>query len=151
MLLKEKLFEDMKLAQKAGDKLGLSVLRMVRASIKNKEIEIGGELDDENVINVIASAIKQRKDSNEQFLKADRQDLADKEKSEINILLKYMPEQVDEDEIRQKTTDIIAELGACSIKDMGKVMKALMSDFKGRADGPTINKVVKDLLTGQTQ
>ncbi len=146
MPIKERLMEDMKDAMKKGEQIKLSAIRMVRAGIKNKEIELGKELSDEDVIAVINSAIKQRKDSYAQFLNAKRTDLADKEKKEIEILSVYLPEQLGEEDIKKIVREVISETGASAAKDMGKVMKALMPKLKGKADGSLINKIVKEML-----
>jgi len=146
MHLKERLIEDMKDSMKKGEQIKLSAIRMVRAGIKNKEIEIGRELKDEDVVGVISSAIKQRKDSYAQFLNANRMDLAEKEKKEIEVLSIYLPEQMGEDEIKKRIREIISETGATTSKDIGRVMKILMPELKGKADGNTVNKIAKEML-----
>lgn len=146
MQLKEKLMEDMKDSMKKGEQIKLSAIRMVRAGIKNKEIELGRELKDEDVVGVISSAIKQRKDSYAQFLNANRMDLADKEKKEIEVLSIYLPEQMGEDEIKKRIREIISETGATTSKDIGRVMKILMPELKGKADGNLVNKIARDML-----
>ncbi|MFH1994513.1 MAG: GatB/YqeY domain-containing protein [Nitrospinota bacterium] len=146
MSLKDRLTEDMKQAQRNKDVLALNVLRMVRASIKNKEIDNRGELDDAGVTAVIANAIKQRKDSKEQFLQGGRKDLAENEGLEIEILMHYLPEQVSEERIIERAGEIVAETGASSAKDIGKVVKPLLAEFKGKADGSLINKIARDIL-----
>ncbi|MBI3600671.1 MAG: GatB/YqeY domain-containing protein [Nitrospinae bacterium] len=146
MPLKERLMEDMKDAMKKGEQIKLSAIRMVRAGIKNKEIEFGRELRDEDVIAVINSAIKQRKDSYTQFLNAKRMDLADKEKKEIEILSVYLPEQLGEEDIKKMVREVISETGASTSRDMGRVMKALMPGLKGKADGSLVNKIVREML-----
>ncbi len=146
MHLKERLIEDMKDSMKKGEQIKLSAIRMVRAGIKNKEIEIGRELKDEDVVGVISSAIKQRKDSYAQFLNANRMDLAEKEKKEIEVLSIYLPEQMGEDEIKKRIREIISETGATTSKDIGKVMKILMPELKGKADGNLVNKIAREML-----
>ncbi len=146
MSLKDRLTEDMKQAQRNKDVLALNVLRMVRASIKNKEIDNRNELDDTEVIAVISNAIKQRKDSKEQFLQGGRKDLAESEGLEIELLMRYMPEQVSEERIITRAREIAAETGASSAKDIGKIMKPLLAEFKGKADGSLINKIARDIL-----
>ncbi|MBI4378189.1 MAG: GatB/YqeY domain-containing protein [Nitrospinae bacterium] len=146
MLLKDRLMEEMKDAMKKREQIKLSAIRMVRAGIKNREIELGRELNDEDVIGVIKSAIRQRKDSYTQFLNANRLDLADKEKNEIDILSVYLPGQMSEDDIKKRVKEVISEVGASTSKDMGKVMKLLMPELKGKADGDLINKIVKESL-----
>lgn len=147
MLLKERLMEDMKDAMKKGEQIKLSAIRMVRAGIKNKEIELIRELKDEDVIDVIKTAIKQRKDSFAQFLSGKRMDLAEREKKEIEILSVYLPEQMGEEDIRKRVREVILEIGASTSRDMGKVMKLIMPELKGRADGQLINKVVQEMLS----
>lgn len=146
MHLKERLMEDMKDSMKKGEQIKLSAIRMVRAGIKNKEIEIGRELKDEDVVGVISSAIKQRKDSYAQFLNANRMDLAEKEKKEIEVLSIYLPEQMGEDEIKKRIKEIISETGATTSKDIGRVMKILMPEMKGKADGNLVNKIAREML-----
>ena len=131
---------------KQKDSIRLSTIRLVRASIKNKEIEIGKEIDDDGVIGIISTAIKQRKDSQEQYIKAGRDDLAEKEDEESKILLSYMPEQAAEVDIRNRVREVITESDATSMKDMGKVMKVIMTEFRGKAEGSLINKIVKESL-----
>lgn len=146
MHLKDRLMEDMKDSMKKGEQIKLSAIRMVRAGIKNKEIEIGRELKDEDVVGVISSAIKQRKDSYAQFLNANRMDLAEKEKKEIEVLSIYLPEQMGEDEIKKRIKEIISETGATTSKDIGRVMKILMPEMKGKADGNLVNKIAREML-----
>ncbi|HLA48032.1 MAG TPA: GatB/YqeY domain-containing protein [Nitrospinota bacterium] len=146
MHLKERLMEDMKDSMKKGEQVRLSAIRMVRAGIKNKEIELGRELKDEDVVGVITSAIKQRKDSYTQFLNGNRMDLAEKEKKEIEVLSMYLPEQMGEDEIKKRLREIISETGAATSKDIGKVMKILMPELKGKADGNLVNKIAREML-----
>ena len=146
MHLKERLMEDMKDSMKKGEQIRLSAIRMVRAGIKNKEIELGRELKDEDVVGVITSAIKQRKDSYTQFLNGNRMDLAEKEKKEIEVLSIYLPEQMGEDEIKKRLREIISETGAATSKDIGKVMKILMPELKGKADGNLVNKIAREML-----
>ena len=146
MHLKERLMEDMKDSMKKGEQIRLSAIRMVRAGIKNKEIELGRELKDEDVVGVITSAIKQRKDSYTQFLNGNRMDLAEKEKKEIEALSIYLPEQMGEDEIKKRLREIISETGAATSKDIGKVMKILMPELKGKADGNLVNRIAREML-----
>ena len=146
MHLKERLMEDMKDSMKKGEQVRLSAIRMVRAGIKNKEIELGRELKDEDVVGVITSAIKQRKDSYTQFLNGNRMDLAEKEKKEIEVLSIYLPEQIGEDEIKKRLKEIISETGAATSKDIGKVMKILMPELKGKADGNLVNRIAREML-----
>lgn len=147
--LQEKLMEEMKEAMKGGDPLKVSVIRMLRASIKNKEIEKGkGQpLTDSEVMELIASSIKQHKDSIEQFAKGKRDDLVAKEQKELELLRNFLPPPLTPQELEQKIREAIQASGATGPKDMGKVMKVVMPQLVGRADGSAVNKLVKDLLS----
>lgn len=149
MTLQEQLVNNMKEAMKSGDSVKVSTIRMLKAAIKNKEIEKGGtsyKLSDKEILEVIATAIKQRKDSIEQFTKGNRQDLADKEKKELEILQLYMPPQMSDEDVKAEVKKAIAETSASSQKDMGKVMKVLMPRIAGRADGAVVNRIVRELI-----
>ncbi|CAG7606132.1 putative protein YqeY [Paenibacillus solanacearum] len=146
MSLSEKLNDDMKLAMKSQDKFKLSVIRMVRAAIKNIEIDQRKTLDDQEVLDVLNREIKQRKDSLQEFEKAGREDLAEGLRAELAILMEYMPQQFSEEEVKAIVQQTIQEVGASSKADMGKVMGALMPKVKGRADGKIVNQFVQQLL-----
>ena len=146
-MLKEKIQQDVKDALKSGDTRKRMVLGMVMAAIKNKEIEKHGELTDEEVVAVISSEIKKRKDSVVQFEKGGRPELAEQEKEEAKILMEYMPEQMSEDEIRAEVQKAIRETGAKDVKEMGKVLGVLMPKVKGKADGQTVSRIVKEKLS----
>jgi uncharacterized protein YqeY len=149
MSLQEQLVNDMKEAMKSGDSLKVSTIRMLKAAIKNKEIEKGGtsyKLSDKETLEVIVTAIKQRKDSIEQFTKGHRLDLAEKEKKELEILQAYMPPQMSDEDVKAEVKKAIAETSASSQKDMGKVMKVLMPRIAGRADGAVVNRIVRELI-----
>ncbi|VAX19246.1 Transamidase GatB domain protein [hydrothermal vent metagenome] len=146
MSLKERLSDEMKSAMKNKEKLSLSTIRMVISAVKNKEIEKGGELDDSEVEELIVKAVKQRRDSAEQYRNGDRIELAEKEEAEIVILKAYLPQQMGEAQIRGLVRAAVEEAGATSIKEMGKVMGLLMPKVKGKADGSTVNKIVKEIL-----
>lgn len=148
MSLKEQLTEDMKQAMKAKEagKLRLSVIRMVRSAIKNVEIDSKKELTEEGVLDIVSKEVKMRRDSMEEFKKADRQDLVDQLEQEIAILLPYLPQQLTEAEVRALVSEAVAASGATSPKDMGKVMALLMPKVKGRADGKLVNNIVRELL-----
>ena len=137
---------DLTAAMKARDSGRTSTLRMVQAAIKNEQIEKGGELEDADVLAVIKRGVKQRKDSIEQFEKADRQDLADKEKAELVILDAYMPAQMSDDDLEKLVKDTIAAVGAESKKDMGQVMKAIMAEHRDTVDGKKVQGVLGRLL-----
>lgn len=151
MLLKDKIFEDLKQAMKEGRKDELRVLRSLKAAILEREISErkGGkaELTDDQVTEVFMKAAKQRKESIDQFEAGGREDLADNEKAELQIIEKYLPEMMGEDEIRSEVRKKISAMGATSMADMGKVMGAMMGSLKGKADGALISKIVKEELS----
>jgi uncharacterized protein len=149
MTLREKIPEDLKNALRNRSELELSVLRMLQAAIRNKEIELkkGKEfLTDEEVIEVVSGEVKRRKEAVSEYTKANRQELADKEKAEVDILMRYMPKQMEEEEIRLETRNVIDEVSALSVKDMGKVMKSIMPRLKGRAEGSLVSRIVREEL-----
>jgi uncharacterized protein YqeY len=147
MSLQSKISEDLKNALKNREKLKLSVLRMLLASINNRSIELGKkELPDEQIITVVNSEIKKRRDAVSEFEKVERQDAAAAEKDEISILLDYMPAQLTEDQIINLINETIDELNIESIKDLGKLMKSLMPKVKGKADGALVSKLVREKL-----
>lgn len=148
-MLKQQLRDQLKESMFAKDELRTSVLRMLISAITYYEIQKGGagyEATDEDVLTVIDKQVKQRKDSIEQFEKAGRQELADKEKKELELLEKYLPEQMSEDEVRELVKQAIQQTGATSPADMGKIMGALMPKVKGKADGSLVSKIVKESL-----
>ncbi|MGD9486718.1 MAG: GatB/YqeY domain-containing protein [Calditrichaceae bacterium] len=149
MALDAKIHKDMQTALKEGRKFELSTLRTVFAQIKDERIRLKAELTDEDVIRVLSSAVKKRRDSSEMYKQGNRQDLADKELQEISIIEKYLPEQLSEDKIEEILTSIIAESGAVSVKDMGKVMGLAMNRLKGAADGKIVQNLVRKLLSIQ--
>ncbi len=148
MSLKEKLTEDMKAAMKAkeGGKKRLSVIRMVRSSLKNVEISKKHELTEDEVTEVVAKEVKKRKDAREEYIRLNRPDVADGLGEEIAILQEYLPAQMSPQEIRHLVREVIAEVQPAGPKDMGKVMGRLMPVVKGRADGKLVNEIVKELL-----
>jgi len=146
MSLSDRLNEDMKQAMKNQDKFRLSVIRMLRASIKSKEIDLRKTLNDDEVLDVLSREIKLRKDSLQEFEKAGRTDLVENLKAEIDIISEYMPKQLDEEELKQIVQQTIQEVGASTKADMGKVMGALMPKVKGRADGRLVNQLVQQAL-----
>ncbi len=149
MSLKQQIILDLTTSMKAQDAARTSTLRMVKASIMNREIEKGAELDDEEMAKLLRSMVKQRKDSVEQFEKGARQELADKEKAEIEVIEAYLPQSASQEEIEQAVSDAIAETGATSMKDMGKVMKAAQAQLASKnADGRTVSEIVKSKLGG---
>jgi uncharacterized protein YqeY len=149
MTLKEQLIADLTSAMRAQDALRTSTLRMAKAAMMNREIEKGGPLDDDEMSKLLRSLVKQRRDSVEQYEKGGRQDLADKEKAEIQILEAYMPQAASREEIETAVATAISDTGAGSMKDMGKVMKAVQATLAGKnADGRTISEIVKTKLGG---
>ena len=147
MLLRDKVNADIASAMKAKSAARLSALRMMKAAITNKGVEKGHDLDDAEVLQVLASLVKQRRDSIEQFSKAGRTDLVAKETAEIAVLEEYMPPAASPEEIDAAVAAAIAETGAAAPKDMGKVMKAVMPKLAGKnADGRTINEAVRRKL-----
>lgn len=148
MSLKEKLTEDMKQAMrdKESGKLRLSVIRMVRANIKNVEIDRKQELSNDEVLDVLAKEVKLRRDAVEEFSKGNRPDLVEGLEQEIAILMNYLPEQLSEAEVRTLVESAVAETQAVSPKEMGKVMAVLMPKVKGRADGKLVNTIVREML-----
>ena len=137
---------DLKQAMLGKDKLRTSTLRLVLAAAKNKEIEKGELLTDEEMIAVLSSETKKRRESVEEYRKGNREDLAAKEEAEIEILKKYLPEQLSEEELEKLVKEAVAQTEAAGPKDMGKVMQALMPKVKGRADGRATSDLVKKLL-----
>ncbi len=146
MSLLQKLDDDLKTALKSSENLKVSVLRMSKAALQNRQIDKGGELSDEDVLSVLSSLSKQRRESIEQFSKGGREDLAEKERQELSILQSYLPKQLSMDELDKIIVESIQESSAAGIKDMGKVMRIVMSQIRGAADGKTVNNRVKELL-----
>lgn len=145
----DKLSEDLTAAMRSRDALRLGALRMAKAALMNREVERGRALDDAESQQVIASLIKQRRDSIEQFQKAGRTDLADKEQAEISVLEGYLPPPIGEAELQQAVDDAVRDTGAGSAKDMGNVMKAVMGRLAGaQVDGKLVSELVKRRLSG---
>ena len=146
MSLNEKLMADMKESMKNKDTMKKSVITMVRAAVKQKEVDERITLTDEDIIDVIAKQQKQRKDALAEFEKAGREDLIDQTKQEIEILASYLPQQLTDEELENIVSDAIKAVNAQSMKDMGKIMGKVNEIAKGRADGKRINEMVKKLL-----
>jgi uncharacterized protein YqeY len=147
MMLREQVSSDIATAMKAKEPARLSALRMLKAAIMNKGIEKGHDLDDAEVLQVVSTLVKQRRDSIEQFSKAGRTDLVDKETAEIAVLETYLPPAASAEEIDAAVAAAIAETGAASQKDIGKVMKAVMPRLAGKnADGRAVNEAVRRKL-----
>jgi uncharacterized protein YqeY len=148
MSLKQQIISDLTASMKAQDSARTSTLRMVKAGIMNREIEKGGELDDEELGKLLRSMVKQRKDSVEQFEKAERSELVAKEKAEIEVIEAYLPQAASPEEIERAVNAAIAETGAASMKDMGRVMKAAQTALAGKnADGRIVSETVKAKLS----
>lgn len=143
MSLKNKLMEDMKTSMKNKDTLRKNTITMIRASIKQKEVDERIELDDKDIIDIISKQLKEKKNVIEEFEKGGRQDLVEQTEKEIEILLEYLPEQLTEEEIEEIVKEVIEEVDAKSVKDMGIIMKNVMPKIKGRADGGVVNKIVR--------
>ncbi len=143
----EVLDSELKEALKSKDELKLSTIRMIKASLKNKSIEKMGVLSEDDVISVLATMAKQRRESIEQFLSAGRSDLAEKEKKELEIIQSYLPKQLSQHEIDEIILSAIRECGASSPNDIGKVMKLVMPRIKGAADGKAVSQRAKELLS----
>ena len=161
-MLKEKLQQDVKEALRAGDSEKRVLLGMVLSAVKNREfekrsklsktetdiakLETENQLNDEEIIEVLSSEIKKRKEAAESYAKGGRQDLAQKEEKESAVLMSYMPEQMPEEKIREIVKNTLSELGLKDIKDMGRAIGAVMAKVKGKADGQTVSRIVKEEL-----
>lgn len=149
MTIPERVEKDLVAAMKAREELRLSVLRMAKTSLKNKQVELGKPLSDDQAITVLRTLVKQRRDSVEQFRKGGREDLAAKEEAETEILQTYLPAEASEEEIGAAVAAAIAETGATGPQDLGKVMKVAMQKLAGKsADGKRVNQTVRAKLGG---
>jgi uncharacterized protein YqeY len=146
MSLKERIVKDMTAAMKAKDAARTSTLRMVKAAVQNREIEKGGELSDEEMTKALQSLVKQRRDSVEQYERAGRTELADKERAEITVIEEYLPRVASVEEMEWAVASAVVETGATSMKEMGAVMKAAQALLEGRADGRALSALVKSKL-----
>ncbi len=146
MSLGEKIADDLKTAMKSGDKDMVSILRMIKSSIKNQEIDKKESLNDEEVSAILRMFVKRAKEAMEQFTNGGRTELAEKETKELAIIQTYLPKQLNEDDIRKIVREAIDETGAAGPKDMGKVMKVVMVKAKGQIDGKLTNVLVKEML-----
>lgn len=146
MSLLEQLTNDMKEAMKAKDKVTLGVVRMVKSSVSNEQIKLGHDLTADEELAVLSREMKQRVEELESYKDADREDLAEEIQGQIDVLKRYMPEQMSEEEVVAVVKETIAEVGASSKADLGKVMGALMPKVKGKADGKLVNQTVQSLL-----
>lgn len=148
MTLNDSIMEDLKAALRAGDELRKSTLRMLRSAIGYREVELQHPLSDDEILDVIARQVKQRQDSIAEYTKGRRQDLVEQETAEMEVLMSYLPRQLTRDEITEIAQGIIQELGITDLKQQGLVMKELMPQVKGRADGRIVGEVVRQLLGG---
>lgn len=146
MSLVERIEKDYISAYKAKEQVKLGVLRHLKTAAKNLQVELMREITDEDMLDVIMKQAKQRKDSIEQFRSAGRDDLAATESGELDVLQEYMPKALTEEELEEIVTKIIADTGAASMQDMGKVMNAVMADYKGRVDGKQLSAMVRAKL-----
>lgn len=147
MSLKDELMSDLKVAMREKNKLNKSVITMLRAAIKQVEVDQRVELSDDEIVSIIAKQIKQKNNAIEEFTKGEREDLVEEAKQEIAFLMKYLPEQLTEEELRSLINDVITELGASTMKDMGKVMGALNPKIQGKADTKLVSTIVKEKLS----
>ncbi|HHX2512705.1 TPA: GatB/YqeY domain-containing protein [Neisseria subflava] len=147
MSLKTQLTEDMKTAMRAKDQVSLSTIRLINAAIKQFEVDERTEADDAKIISILTKMVKQRKDSAKIYTEAGRQDLADKENAEIEILNRYLPQMMSAEEIKTVVEAAIAETGASGMADMGKVMGVLKTRLAGKADMGEVNRILKAALT----
>jgi len=146
MSMQDQLMSDLKEAMKAKDKVRKLTITMLRSQIKQVEVDTRADVKEEQIVDIIAKQVKQKKAAIEEFEKADRTDLVDEANEEINVLMAYLPEQLSEEEIRSLVQETIDAVGAASQKDMGKVMGALSPKTKGKADNKLVSQVVRELL-----
>lgn len=146
--IRERIEADLKAAMKAGEKLKVSTLRMVNAALKNERIDRGRDLEEDEVIGVVAKAQKQRREAEEQYREGGRDELAEKEASEAEILQAYLPDPLPEEELDELIEGAIAETGATGMKDMGAVMGRVMAEARGRVEGAEVSRRVKARLKG---
>jgi uncharacterized protein YqeY len=147
MSLQETIQNQLILATKEKDAIRVSTLRMLRAAIKNRAVELRADLDDQEILRLIRTQIKQRKESIHQFKEGGRDDLVNKEEQELAVLMSFMPEQLSREAINNLVTAVIQELGAKDMKDMGRVMKTVMGQLAGGADGKLVNEMVRKRLS----
>ncbi|MCT4632874.1 MAG: GatB/YqeY domain-containing protein [Firmicutes bacterium] len=146
MSIKDRLIADLKVAMKEKDALKKSTITMLRAAVKQQEVDNRVELSDEEILDIVSKQVKQKRGAIEEFQKGDRMDLVEEAQNEIEVLMNYLPEQMSEEELLEVVKSVVAEVGASSPKEMGKVMGALMPKIKGKADSKLASKYVKDLL-----
>ena len=146
MTLKDKLMDDLKESMKNKEQVRKSVVTLIRSAVKQKEVDERVELSDEDVLAIITKQVKQRKDALEEFKKAQREDLILQTEQEIDILMQYLPKQLTDDELEFIIKEIINQIGASTMKDMGKIMGLTMPKVQGKADGKRINEIAKKYL-----
>jgi uncharacterized protein YqeY len=146
MTMKSRLEDDLKQAMRARDTLRRDVIRYLRSEIRNQEIRVQDDLDDEAVVQVLSRQAQQRRDSIEAFSEANRSDLVEKEQAELAIIMEYLPQQMSRDEIAELVHRVVAEVGAEGPGDMGKVMSQIMPQVRGRAEGREVNSIVMETL-----
>lgn len=146
MTISERINQDIKDAMRARNREALGVLRLLKASLENEKLERGGTLSQEDEITAIAREMRKRQESLEDFKKADRQDLVEGVQGEIELIKGYLPEQLSEEEIREKVATIIDEVGATSMKDFGPVMGKAMAELRGQADGDVVSDIAKEII-----
>ncbi|MFH1008207.1 MAG: GatB/YqeY domain-containing protein [Candidatus Latescibacterota bacterium] len=146
MSLDQQLFDDMKEALRGREKIRLNTLRMLRSQIKNREIETGGELSDNDILQLLSKAEKMRKEAIVLYRQGNREDLAAQEEAELAVIRSYLPERMGEEQLRALIGQVIADTGAQAMADLGKVMGALMPKVQGLADGQIVNRLVRENL-----
>lgn len=146
MQLKQRLYEDLKKAMKTKDEIRTRTLRLIISSIKTLEVEKMTEATDDDVFRVLSKECRKRVEAIEAYKKGGREDLANEEQRELEIIKSYMPKQLSEEELKEIVKNVVEETGSSSIKDLGRVMKVLMPRVKGRADGKTVNNIVRQIL-----
>ena len=148
MGLQEQIEDDFKEAMKDQDKERMSTLRMLKSALQNKTKEEGGDLDDEDVIQVLSKEAKSRRDSIEQYEDGDRPELAEKERRELELIEEYLPDPLDEEELEELVDEVIEDVGASDMSDMGEVMGRIMPEVRGQVDGDLVNEKVRERLQG---
>ncbi|MCD6103490.1 MAG: GatB/YqeY domain-containing protein [Thermotogaceae bacterium] len=146
MQLKQRLYEDLKKAMKTKDEIRTRTLRLIISSIKTLEVEKMTEATDDDVFRVLSKECRKRVEAIEAYKKGGREDLVNEEQRELEIIKSYMPKQLSEEELKEIVKNVVGETGSSSIKDLGRVMKVLMPRVKGRADGKTVNNIVRQIL-----
>jgi uncharacterized protein YqeY len=147
MLIEEKITNDLRMAMKAKDDLRVSCLRLLKTSVKNKQVEKGEKLKDDDILKIISSLIRKGQESIKEFRKGGREELAVKEEKEIKILNSYLPEQCTPEEIEKNLKRIISEISADGLKDLGRVMKIAVAQMAGKAQGKEVNEIARRLLS----